>query len=341
MKELKNMVEELMQEKEVLKKINYYIEQMISGKLEYEPSLLEEFKEEDIENEEVKKLYQSFKNFFQLFTESQEFINLLAEGNLNIEAPPRNYLISPFKQLQGNLRHLLWLTKEITKGDYKQNVSFLGDFSVAFNAMIKSLKEKDEKIDQEKVKLKKAKEEIEEKNSQLRKKNQMLTNINLLLEEKTFRDSLTNLYNHQYINKILEIEVEKAKLTGQKFSVMMLDLDYFKKVNDNFGHQVGDEVLAFLADVLRKNVRKSDIIGRYGGEEFTIILPGASVKQAKEIAERIRSFVEKATFANKELKLTISIGVVEYDGGNAKTILNKADDLLYKAKNNGRNRVEG
>lgn len=187
---------------------------------------------------------------------------------------------------------------------------------------------------------KRLREEIEKINGQLMARNNELIEINLMLQDKAKRDGLTNLYNHQYINKKLEIEIEKAKVQKHNLWVMMLDIDFFKKVNDNFGHQVGDVVIVCVSKTISQCIRENDIVGRYGGEEFIVILSEISVDEAFKRAEHIRSSIERYIFDIKDLKVTVSIGLSEYDGNDAKSTIKSADILLYKAKKNGRNRIE-
>ena len=120
----------------------------------------------------------------------------------------------------------------------------------------------------------------------------------------------------------------------------MLDLDRFKKVNDNFGHLFGDIVLKNMSEIILKNIKKTDMFGRYGGEEFLILLPNKSINEGIIISERLREIIEKMTWKH-EIIITVSMGVVEkIPNDTLNSLLERADTLLYKAKNNGRNRVE-
>ncbi|MDF2872984.1 MAG: diguanylate cyclase [Anaerocolumna sp.] len=155
------------------------------------------------------------------------------------------------------------------------------------------------------------------------------------------KDSLTNLHNHEYILEILEREVELQKQTPKGLVVMMLDIDHFKRVNDTYGHQKGDQVLIKIADVIQSCLRSSDFAGRYGGEEFMVILSGISgINSGIEVAERIKECISNCVFENNELRVTISIGLACYQGESTKELVGIADKLLYQAKGNGRNRIE-
>jgi diguanylate cyclase (GGDEF)-like protein len=125
-------------------------------------------------------------------------------------------------------------------------------------------------------------------------------------------------------------------------SAVLLDLDHFKRVNDTHGHSRGDEVLAAVAATLRSSLRESDFVGRYGGEEFLILLPDTGKHEARTVAEKVRAAVDAIALANLELRVTASLGVATLpdDGGDADTLVRAADRALYSAKGRGRNRVE-
>lgn len=157
------------------------------------------------------------------------------------------------------------------------------------------------------------------------------------------RDELTGLINRREFFTLAAHEEERAKREGHVVSVMMLDADYFKKINDTFGHSAGDDVLRDLADNCRKIFRKTDVVGRYGGEEFAVMLPGAEEKMAKIIAERIRSSIEASTVKHddEDINYTVSIGIACATGKDVKIeeLLDRADRALYTAKAEGRNRA--
>jgi diguanylate cyclase (GGDEF)-like protein len=158
-------------------------------------------------------------------------------------------------------------------------------------------------------------------------------------------DGLTELYNHRYFQEQMQMAVENAKRYESPFSLIILDIDLFKQFNDNYGHQSGDAVLKQVANILKKNVRATDIVCRYGGEEMSIILPNTSYDIAVTIAQKLCDIVAQETFIltyNRESHVTISLGVSSYgeeDGLTASELVSSADKRLYNAKNNGRNRV--
>ena len=157
-------------------------------------------------------------------------------------------------------------------------------------------------------------------------------------------DGLTDLYNHRYFQESLKQQMETAKRYGTSVSLIIVDIDFFKKFNDTYGHQAGDAVLRQVAQVLKKNVRTSDIVCRYGGEEMSIILPNTNNTEARTNAERICKAVAEKPFklnATDESHVTISLGVATFpqDGEIPKDLIETADKGLYRAKENGRNQV--
>ena len=150
------------------------------------------------------------------------------------------------------------------------------------------------------------------------------------------KDPLTGLINRGFFDERMQAEVARTTRTGRLLSVALIDIDHFKKFNDDFGHIVGDEVLKVLAGIFQKQLRKSDLVARYGGEEFIVMLPETPAEFAVLTAERLRVAVEQST-------VTVSIGVAELptDGKDARTVIDRADTRLYEAKTGGRNRVIG
>lgn len=157
-------------------------------------------------------------------------------------------------------------------------------------------------------------------------------------------DGLTELYNHRYFQEQMKLNVENSKRYGNEFSMIILDIDFFKKFNDAYGHQSGDAVLRQVAQTLKRSVRATDIACRYGGEEMSIILPNTGKNVAHSTAEKICERVSSNKFklqGDKEVSVTISLGVSTYpqDGQTPSELIEAADKRLYNAKNNGRNQV--
>lgn len=164
------------------------------------------------------------------------------------------------------------------------------------------------------------------------------------LHQEANTDGLTQCYNKMYFNNRLELEVKKSKVTGTPLSLIIFDLDHFKHLNDNYGHDAGDYVLKELAGLLRDNgIRKGDTFARYGGEEFVVLLPKTNLKQAFEIAERLRKLIEAHEFIYESQRLPVlaSIGVADYRKGvdSGTDLFKRADSAVYKSKEGGRNQV--
>lgn len=163
------------------------------------------------------------------------------------------------------------------------------------------------------------------------------------VKELSIRDSLTGLYTHGYFLQRLDQETTRAARFKESFSLMIVDVDDFKKYNDIYGHQMGDNIIEFLANLMKKNSRAIDIIGRYGGDEFVIIVPRVSEEVSLVVAKRLHQFVsqQKLSFDNKEITFTVSIGIATYplDGTTKEALIQKADEALYWAKQHGKNQV--
>lgn len=162
----------------------------------------------------------------------------------------------------------------------------------------------------------------------------------IALEKLSVTDQLTGLSNRRYFDDHLAIERKRAKRHNKTLSLIMIDIDHFKNVNDAHGHQVGDSVLREFARLLQDNVRDTDIISRWGGEEFIVLLPSTSSESAISVAQKIQSAVNSHCFSGAG-KLTASFGVsnVDPNSNSNRESVNKADQALYQAKNQGRNRV--
>ena len=183
--------------------------------------------------------------------------------------------------------------------------------------------------------------ELEEANERLRQKNAML-------QELAVRDGLTGLFNQRYLTNHLELEMARSRRYDRPFSVLFVDIDNFKQINDRYGHPVGDQVLCQLADLLvdgSTGLRRSDVSARCGGDEFCLVLPETGVDGGQVKAERLREEVAganwKISVESDALQVTASFGVAGFPkhGGSATAILSAADSALYRAKQNGRNRV--
>ncbi|MGB3751075.1 MAG: diguanylate cyclase [Arcobacteraceae bacterium] len=183
-------------------------------------------------------------------------------------------------------------------------------------------------------------------NTQMCEVNQKLEKLNDELVDMSHRDPLTQIFNRRYFAE----QSEKIKSYSQRnnnipFSLITLDIDKFKNINDTYGHMVGDDVIIKVAQVIESEVRNSDIVARFGGEEFVMLLQDCDLENAYKVAEKTRLAIQNAlviTHKNKEVKFTVSLGVAQFgeeDNNNIENTLSRADDALYKAKDGGRNQT--
>jgi diguanylate cyclase (GGDEF)-like protein len=163
------------------------------------------------------------------------------------------------------------------------------------------------------------------------------------LEKMAITDSLTNVFTRRYFMERFEEEIKRAAAKKIKLSFLMLDVDHFKMVNDQYGHLTGDCVLKEIGVIIKENIREIDIVGRYGGEEFCVVLPETELEGARLVAERIRRATEERLIKayDTSIRITISIGISTYpsEGKQAEELIDKADWSLYRAKSQGRNCV--
>jgi diguanylate cyclase (GGDEF)-like protein len=223
------------------------------------------------------------------------------------------------------VRPLERLTKgaaEVADGDLAVDLPAakgeVGELTAVFNHMVGRLRQ--------------GRQELDAVNEKLRRQNEDL-------ERQSSSDALTGLHNRRFLTQSLSEELSRAYRQKTAFTVLMADVDEFKKYNDNYGHPAGDEVLKKVANILLGSTRAVDCTARYGGEEFAILLPETSGDEALEVAERIRTRVAAHQFP--ERKITISIGIAEFpeNGYTAEAVISSADEALYEAKRAGRNRV--
>ncbi len=186
-------------------------------------------------------------------------------------------------------------------------------------------------------------EEMSKKMSYIVNETQAMRDRSLEAEIESLNDNLTKLYNRKAYDMNIEVTLANLDRYNIYSSLVIFDIDYFKKINDNYGHYIGDLTLKKFAQLLKEKLRKNDFIARYGGDEFVCILPHIQSEEARKVAEKIRSFVDKASFIfkGKEVPVTISVGISTFKkGDDVTTIFERADVALYLAKNSGRNIVK-
>jgi diguanylate cyclase (GGDEF)-like protein len=184
--------------------------------------------------------------------------------------------------------------------------------------------------------------EIQQVNRKLLTQNDELQRANEVLEQLSITDGLTRLHNHRFFQEHLTREIKRVERSGELLSLLLLDIDDFKQLNDHFGHVAGDELLVGLAQVLNQSMRESDLVARYGGEEFAVLAANTDLVGAVKLGEKIRTAVAEAAFivgdSMRPTRMTISIGVAQYRGSR-KQLLRRADQALYRAKDEGKDCV--
>lgn len=181
-------------------------------------------------------------------------------------------------------------------------------------------------------------------NDSIRSQKKSLEAVNLLLKTQSMTDDITGLYNHRHLIEEADKELARAKRYGRFLSGMMVDIDDFKNINDNYGHLTGDSVLKELAAILKNGVRKMDIVGRYGGDEFLVLLPETTGELARNLANRIQKDVRQHQFKTLRdyISVTVSIGVVHFKDNkdlNKLAFIERLDKAMYLAKNLGKDRI--
>lgn len=250
-----------------------------------------------------------FMRLYAIIMDIRQLTSALNKGDLKEVVKGKGFILANLKALQANLRHLTWQTQKIAEGDFSQKVDFLGEFSESFNTMTSKLKEM----------------------------------TNNLLQMANY-DFLTKLPNRLALTNYMRSIFDDAIKNDKNLSILIIDIDYFKKVNDTYGHDVGDRVLMKISEILNNKFRFTDFLGRYGGEEFLVVLPNTDAATAQrrcqdllQTVKQSKVMIDEETFIN----LTVSIGVSERkpDDLNYESIVKRSDEALYQAKREGRDRI--
>lgn len=262
-----------------------------------------------------------FVEVCQQLEDLREFSLSLKQGRLDYTSNSRGYFIDIFKALQSDLKHITWQMKNVATGDYGEKLHFLSEFSDSFNVMVTHVENTMEEI-------------------------KILTEK---YKELSMRDPLTGCHNRHALVRVSQSIILRAAKDKQNSTLLMLDLDFFKEVNDTYGHPTGDAVLCALVENIYACLRFEDVCCRYGGEEFLILLPGVPLEIGVHIAERIRKNIEEipVMHCGGMINVTASIGATEMlcedvslNTNDALTkAIQDADKNLYVAKRNGRNQV--
>lgn len=272
-----------------------------------------------------------------------------SKGDFNYDLRLSGACADYLKALQGNVRHLTWQVHAVAGGDFSQQVTFMGELSDSFNEMthkldtlVQDLTNNEEALLALTAKLK------QEINTRIK------VEKNLRASEARYRkmavyDWLTGVYNRRHFMELAQGELARSVRSGLHMSVAMLDVDHFKLFNDTYGHLNGDTCLQHVARVINSSVRRMDIVARFGGEEFVILLPETDLNTAKVAAERIRVALESSPVKLEQSKapsITASLGVAEVGvvddqdlEGVVMDVISRADRAMYHAKASGRNQV--
>lgn len=299
----------------------------------------------------------AFQEIIDQLESVQQLTLALASGDLTPEVKKKGKVIGALKSLQANLRHLTWQTQRIAAGDLRQQVHFMGEYAAAFNQMVANLAQSRQELEERARELddgkqealmlmataQEARQEIESAYARLSAQMEENQKLQLLLREQAIRDPLTSCYNRRYFDETINRELARARRESYPVSLVMMDIDHFKQVNDTHGHQAGDAVLRAAGELFKNSVRSGDMVIRFGGEEFLVVMPNVTLETALARSEIFRqSFAAlKVNYAGRELTNTISQGVAVFpaSGATSEQVLQAADEALYLAKQSGRNCV--
>ncbi|SHN65108.1 sensor domain-containing diguanylate cyclase [Desulfovibrio litoralis] len=320
-------------------KVLGYVEQLLNSPVT--PQIPDEYAHDD-----------RFLRFHETALGVRDSVESFAKGEMSQPIVVRGFLAGSLKALQANLRHLVWKVQQVEKGDYSQRVSFMGDFSDAFNSMVVQLattidilKEKEESLLNLAISLQ---EEARKRSIAIQELKKSEANYKYLAQH----DPLTGALNRRSFFSLAIAKLKHSLSGGRSSCICMLDIDYFKAINDNYGHTEGDKALKSIVDNSLPCLRQSDIMGRFGGEEFIFLFADVDKEQGVKAAERIRTTIENNPFTLSDgtiIPLRVSLGVVDLceESTSANCSIEQllrngvkaADKALYQAKAKGRNCV--
>lgn len=299
-----------------IEKIDTLIENLVEGQSRQTESLFEKSKKEILSFIDRHKTY-----LLEREKEFKEIIDMLTKAMADLGAENQNYNDKIYKQAE-NIEKLTLLD------DIKAiKIAIKDEVSQIRNAVVEKQEEDNKKI------------------SELSSKVVTLESQLKIVESQSQKDGLTGLYNRLSFDSYINRLIDKSALSNSSFSLLMIDIDDFKPINDNFGHQVGDRVILAVVQKMLTYIRREDFSARYGGEEFVILLDGTSLKHAikkgKQICKSLASTRYAVSDSNgKQITVTVSIGIASFQKGDtADMVINRADKALYKAKNTGKNKV--
>ena len=267
-------------------------------------------------------------------------------GNLRISGSCAGYL----KALQANIRHLDWQVRAVAGGDFTQRITFMGELSESFNEMIQQLDSTLKRLTAKEEELLALTAELKQEISTRIKVEKSLRASEAKYRKMAVYDWLTGVHNRRYFMELAQKELGRSLRGNLPMSVAMLDVDHFKQFNDTYGHLNGDACLQHVARIIISSVRRMDVVARFGGEEFVILLPETDLKTAHHVAERMRLALETSPVSLEDGRtagITASLGVAEVERKEASTdlegavmdVISFADRAMYQAKSSGRNQV--
>lgn len=316
--------------------------------------LQQEFQDEALVEETAKWMDSSFKivrKYIDSLTirnkELEEFIRQTmqhlekTEMHLTIELSSQENKFSEDREFENTISdHMKMIKHDFNKGDFK---SIKEAVLSKIDNINKGIEKKREQDIQRKEQTEKALNSLTSQIKGIKKEADEIKKKTVKLEIESSRDELTGLYNRKAYNENVLETIAYINRYNEPASLMVCDIDYFKKINDSFGHKVGDLVLKKLSILLREKLRENEFISRYGGEEFAIIVPHAPLNEARKIGEGLRDYIDKFIFSYKDQKipLTVSIGVCSFrKDDDCYTVFDRADEALFLAKRSGRNNVK-
>lgn len=292
---------------------------------------------------------ESLQTLHSYLRELRDSLFAASNGDLSGRVPLKGYIGGTLKTLQANLRHMTWQTKMVASGDFSQRVEFMGEFSESFNAMVLQLDQTLQELMAKEAALSRTNEELRKENAIRKETEAALRKSQDELQRLAMTDALTGLFNRRHFNRVAEEEIRRTLRYKHPLSVMVFDIDFFKRVNDTFGHRTGDRVLAMIARITREVLRSSEIPARWGGEEFIVLLPETPAEAAAAVAERLRGKIEEAELSTDRgvVKVTASFGVSDVlehrdtrlEDQIVSEFVSTADRAMYASKSTGRNRV--
>jgi len=292
---------------------------------------------------------EELRGVFNQIVEIRKAILAFSGGDFSQNIRAKGFMVGGLKSLQAHLQHMTWQVHMIAEGDFNQHVEFMGEFASSFNTMVGQLKSTIEDLQRKEELLSALTETLQLEIKEKTKIEQALRVSEARYKNLASTDALTGLYNRRYFFKAAANEIARIKRSKKSFCLGIMDVDHFKKFNDQYGHQNGDKCLTHVAHLALKTIREMDLLARYGGEEFIFLFPEASLDQGFAVAERIRNFIADTGVVlsdNTSATVTVSIGlrlVEEFEGqttnGLLKIAIRQADVALYMAKDKGRNKI--